>query len=121
MKDMNKLPTYLLMENVDALINKKNKPSFDKLNEEFSALGYQVKYDILNTKFCGIPQNRRRCFALYSLNDISEFTFPLPFDNGLRLKDILQKEVDDKYYINNETTKKFLDTLILNGELIWQK
>lgn len=117
MKKDGNAPTYLLMENVDALVNKKNKPKYEALNEEFAELGYSVKYCILNTKNTGIPQNRNRCYALYSLEDISDFDFPIPFDNGKRLEDILQDEVDDKYYITNISAQKLIDELILNGSL----
>lgn len=113
------LPRFLLMENVDALINNKNKPAYEAINKEFEELGYHIKYDIMNTKYTGIPQNRNRCYALYSLIPIDEFEFPHKFDNGVRLKDVLQNEdeVDEHYYIDNEKTEKLIKDLILNGTL----
>jgi len=120
MKETDTLPTFLLMENVDALINKKNKPQYEALNEEFKELGYECKYAVMNTKFTGIPQNRSRVYGLYYLDsvDLSKFEFPLPFDNGIRLKDVLEDEVDEKYYINNEKAQTLIDELIQNGTLI---
>lgn len=88
MKEEDNLPTFLLMENVDALVNKKNKPQYEALNEEFAELGYDVKYEVMNAKNCGVPQNRSRVFAIYWLKDrvdLSNFKFPQPFDDGRRL------------------------------------
>lgn len=120
MKDEDKLPTYLLMENVDALVNKKNKPQYEALNEEFSDLGYDVKWQVLNGKNCGVPQNRSRVFAIYWLRDkidLSTFEFPLPFDDGRRLKDVLLDEVDEKYYITNERAQALIRDLVMNDKV----
>ena len=75
MKEQGELPKFLLMENVDALINKKNKPQFALLNEEFDELGYNVYYSIINAKDCSYPevptpQNRKRCFGMYIRKDL---------------------------------------------------
>ena len=121
MKAENNLPTYLLMENVDALVNKKNKSQYEALNEEFSDLGYDVKWQVLNGKNCGVPQNRSRIFAIYWLRDkidLSTFEFPLPFDDGRRLKDVLLDEVDEKYYITNERAQALIRDLVMNGKVV---
>lgn len=121
MKAENNLPTFLLMENVDALVNKKNKPQYEALNEEFSDLGYDVKWQVLNGKNCGVPQNRSRIFAIYWLRDkidLSTFEFPLPFDDGRRLKDVLLDEVDEKYYITNERAQALIRDLVMNGKVV---
>jgi len=115
------LPTYLLMENVDALVNKKNKPQYEALNEEFADLGYDVKWQVLNGKNCGVPQNRSRIFAIYWLRDkvdLSNFEFPKPFDDGRRLKDILMDEVDEKYYITNERAQALIRDLVMNDKVL---
>ena len=121
MKAENSLPSFLLMENVDALVNKKNKPQYEALNEEFSELGYDVKYAVLNGKYCGVPQNRSRVFAIYWLRDyydLSTFEFPMPFDDGKRLKDILLDEVDEKYYIENERAEALIRDLVMNDKVL---
>lgn len=121
MKAENNLPTYLLMENVDALVNKKNKPQYEALNEEFSDLGYDVKWQVLNGKNCGVPQNRSRVFAIYWLRDkidLSAFEFPQPFDDGRRLKDVLLDEVDEKYYITNERAQALIRDLVMNDKVV---
>ena len=92
-------PKYLLQENVDALVNKKFKPDFDAFCRRLENLNYNVYWSILNAKECGVPQNRRRLFMIGIRKDIDtgKFTFPKPFDTGVRLKDILEKNVDEKY------------------------
>ena len=115
MKVKNLLPNFLLMENVDALVSKKFINDYENLNKEFAELGYDCKWQILNGKFCGVPQNRKRVFGLYALRDkvdLSKFEFPLPFDKGIRLKDVLEDEVDEKYYINNERTQELIKNLV---------
>lgn len=120
MKADNNLPTFLLMENVDALVNKKNKPQYEALNEEFAELGYDVKYEVMNAKNCGVPQNRSRVFAIYWLKDridLSNFEFPQPFDDGRRLKDVLIDEVHEKYYITNERAQALIRDLVMNDKI----
>lgn len=46
-----------------------------------------------------------------------QFTFPLPRKLNLRLKDMLEDEVDEKYYINNEKAQKLICTLYDRGQL----
>lgn len=123
MKKKNILPKYCFLENVDALVSKKFKPDFDKWCERMENLGYNTYWKVLNGKECGVPQNRKRVFALWIRKDIDtgEFTFPIPFDNGKRLKDVLlpSEEVDEKYYIENDRSKKLIEDLIANGSLKW--
>jgi len=64
-------------------------------------LGYHIYYKVLNTKDYGIPQNRERIFIV-GFREFREFSFPKPFNLELRLKDMLQDEVDDKYYLSDE-------------------
>ena len=112
-------PKYLLQENVDALVSKKFKPDFDAFCRRLENLNYSVYWSILNAKECGLPQNRRRLFMIGIRKDIDtgKFTFPIPFDNGIRLKDVLEKNVEDKYYINNESSEKLIQKLVDSGRL----
>ena len=115
----NRAPKYLLQENVDALISKKFKSDFDNWCERLDRLGYNTYYTCINGKNCGVPQNRNRVFSLSIRKDIDtdKFKFPIPFDNGIRLKDVLDDTVDEKYYINTEKAQKLIDDLILNGSI----
>ena len=75
-----------------------------------------------NAKDYGIPQNRERVFTISIRNDINkEFKFPEPFDNGIRLKDLLEKEVDEKYYINTEKANKLIEEFKANNKNNEQK
>lgn len=121
MKEDDNLPTFLLMENVDALVNRKNKPQYDLLNDEFKELGYECKWEVINGKNCGVPQNRKRIFAIYYLADrvnLDDYEFPKPFDTGKRLKDVLFEKVPDKYYITNEKAQKLINDLIVNDKIV---
>ena len=97
-------PKYLLFENVKNLVSKKFIDDYNKLLEILKELGYNSYWKVLNAKNCGIPQNRERVFVICIRKDIDKvaFTFPEPFDNGLRLKDMLEEDVDESYYIENE-------------------
>ena len=112
-------PKYIMFENVKALVCKKFKPDFDKLLNTLSELGYNSYWEVLNAKFCGIPQNRERVFCISIRKDIDtgKMTFPKPFDNGLRLKDMLDDKVDEKFYINNAKADQLIEELIENGTL----
>lgn len=109
MKENNTLPSFLLMENVAALVSKKFIKDYEEINQMFDDIGYNVYWKLINSKDCGVPQNRQRVFALYVRKDIDNgtFTFPKPFDNGVRLKDILEPEVEDKYYLSEKIQSRF--------------
>jgi len=108
-----KKPKYLLMENVKGLIGKQFKPSFDKIITELQEYGYNIYWDVLNAKDYGIPQNRERVIVISIRKDIdnNSFKFPEGFDNGIRLRDLLEYEVDEKYYISQDKTEKLLEQL----------
>lgn len=108
-----KQPKYLLMENVKNLVGKSFKPSFDKIIKELNEYGYNTYWKVLNAKEYGIPQNRERVFVFCIQKDFdnSNFQFPTPFDNGLRLKDLLDDKVDEKYYISQEKINQLITTL----------
>lgn len=97
-----KKPRHMLLENVKGLTFKKHKPTFDKIISELYHIGYFVKWQILNTKDYGIPQNRERiffaCFKYW--NDFCKFKFPEKEELTIFLKDILEEEVDEKYFLS---------------------
>lgn len=111
-KSKNELPQYLLMENVANLVSKKFIGDFNYLNILISEIGYNVYWKVLNAKDCGVPQNRKRVFAVYIRKDIDKgrMTFPVSFDNGVRLKDILEQNVDDTYYLSDEICSRLVIT-----------
>lgn len=103
------LPKVVIWENVKNVISKKHKHSFDKYTTELEKLGYTNYYQVLNAKNYGIPQNRERIFVVSVLEE-REFKFPEPFDNGVKLKDLLEYDVDEKYYISHEKYLKIINS-----------
>ena len=64
---------------------------------------YNLHWQVLNTKDYGIPQNRERVFLVGIRNDLpNNFVFPKKIPLKLRLKDILEDEVDEKYYLSDK-------------------
>lgn len=114
-----KLPKYLMFENVKNLISKKFIGEFNNLLGILDDIGFHTYWSVLNGKECGVPQNRERVFVICIRKDIDteKFTFPKPFDTGIRLKDILEDNVDEKYYINTEGANNLIDKLIVDGKL----
>ena len=108
---VNKLkPKYIIWENVKNLISKKHRHNFDKYLEALSKQGYRNYWQVLNAKDYGIPQNRERVFTISIRNDIDKgfFYFPQKQELKLRLKDLLEDEVDEKYYLSERMTKFFM-------------
>lgn len=99
LKECENLPQVLLMENVTQVHNKKNFADFKKWVECLEDLGYSNYYADLNAKDYGVPQNRNRTFMISILGDYY-YQFPEPFKLQKRLKDILETDVDEKYYLS---------------------
>ncbi|MGY0013235.1 DNA cytosine methyltransferase [Bacillus anthracis] len=100
-----KKPKYLLLENVKNLVGKKFKPDFDKWLEWLESQGYRNYWQVLNAKDYGVPQNRERVFVVSILGE-GIYDFPESFPLVVKLKDILEDEVDEKYYLNQEYTPR---------------
>jgi DNA (cytosine-5)-methyltransferase 1 len=110
-KECNELPEYLMLENVKNLVGKKFKVQFDEWICRLDELGYNTYWKVLNAKNYGIPQNRERVFAISIRKDIDTgYEFPVGFDNGKRLKDILESEVDEKYYLSEKVIDKITNS-----------
>ena len=105
-----KKPALSIIENVKNLTGKKFKKEFDMVLSDLYEAGYNSYYKVLNAKNYGIPQNRERVFIISIRKDLDngQFKFPEPFDNGIRLKDILEDKVDEKFYLSDEKVQKFL-------------
>src|SRR5574344_1452283 len=70
-------------------------------------LGYTNYYQVLNAKDYGIPQNRERVFTVSILGEHETFTFPPKQELKLKLKDMLESEVDEKYYLSDKMINFF--------------
>lgn len=99
-----KLPKYVVWENVAAVTCKKHKHNFDKYLDTLNELGYINHWKILNSKDYGAAQNRERVFVASIRKDIYKkpFNFVQREHKQLTMRDILDSEVDSKYYVDNE-------------------
>ena len=97
-------PKIIIWENVKNVLSKKHKHNFDAYIEQLDELNYNSYHKILNSRNFGIPQNRERIFVVSIRKDIDNgcFKFPEGFELKLRLKDMLDDEVDEKYYLSKE-------------------
>lgn len=105
-----KHPKFLLMENVKALVSDKFLPTFKLWLSWLDGQGYTNFCQVLNAKDYGIPQNRERIFVV-SIKDGGWFHFPQPIPLKLRLKDMLEDKVAEKYYLDQEKVDKFIAEL----------
>lgn len=108
---VNKLkPKYVIWENVKNMISKKHIHNFNNYIERMKELGYISYYQVLNAKDYGIPQNRERVFTISIRNDLNiGYVFPEKKELKLKLKDMLEEEVDEKYYLSDKMIDYILD------------
>lgn len=104
------LPNILLLENVPQLHSKKNMADFQSWIDFLTSIGYTSKWQDLNAKDFGIPQNRNRCFMVSWLGNFN-YTFPHGFELELRLKDVLEDHVDEKYYLSDKAVEGLVNQL----------
>lgn len=109
LKEMEELPQILLMENVPEVVSEKNMNDFAEWIAFLDSLGYRSKYEILNAKDFGIPQNRERCFMVSWLGDYF-YDFPPTHTHTRRepprLRDVLEKRPDQKFYLSGRAVSK---------------
>lgn len=105
--ECDELPQVLLMENVPQVIGKKNIKDFQLWRKKLESLGYSNYVQLLNSKDHGIPQNRNRCFMVSVLGDY-HYSFPKKKKLELKMKDLLEENVDEKYYLSDEVIQKFI-------------
>lgn len=109
-------PKYVIWENVKNLLSAKHRHNFDAYLEVMERLGYRSQYQVLNAKDYGVPQNRERVFTVSIRNDLDvDFKFPKPQELTIRLKDVLEPQVDEKYYLSDEQTKRLKTTTYNTG------
>ena len=117
-------PRYFIFENVKGLLSDDKGRTFHKWidflggksvngtqimfpNEE--SVPYHIYYKVLNAKHYGVPQNRERIFIVGIRDDKdNHFRFPKPFHLEKRLKDVLEDNVDEKYYLSESSIKKLI-------------
>lgn len=100
-------PKYVIWENVKNLLSKKHRHNFDAYLETMERLGYKNYYQVLNAKHYGVPQNRERVFTV-SILGCDKYSFPDPIPLDKKLKDVLEKNVDEKYYLSEKAMSCFM-------------
>lgn len=107
-------PNFGMYENVKNIVGKKFKETTFKLfEEELHEYGYNTYWKVLNAKDYGVPQNRERVYLLFIKKELDNgnFKFPEGFDNGIRLRDVLEEEVEESYYVSEEKLQRFITSL----------
>lgn len=96
-------PKYVIWENVKNMISKKHFHNFSNYINRMGELGYTSWYSVLDAKDFGIPQHRERVFTISIRTDLNKnFVFPPKQELKLKLKDLLEDEVDEKYYLSDK-------------------
>ena len=94
------------MENVDAVLNELNIAEFRRWLAKLTSLGYTSSYKVLNAKDYGVPQNRRRIFVVSMLGG-RMLDFPKPCPDGRVLRDVLEDDVDESFYLSEDKVAKY--------------
>ena len=111
LKEMDKKPQVLLMENVPQVHGKNNKEDFQQWISFLESIGYKNYWKDLNAKDFGVPQNRKRCFMVSLLGN---YTYHFPShknDTSIKISDLLEDTVEEKYYLHSDKAKKLIEQL----------
>ena len=103
-------PRYLLMENVKALVSNKFIGDFKQWQGELAKRDYTNFVKVLDSQHYGVPQHRERVFMVSILDENASFYFPEPFPLEKKLKDVLESNVDEKYYLKENQIKYIFST-----------
>lgn len=110
------LPQVLLMENVPQVISDANIKDFQLWQDFLTSKGYSNYVEVLNAKDFGVAQNRERCFMV-SIRGNYNYKFPKPITLKKTVKDYLENEVDEKYYLKNEKAQELIQKLISTNQI----
>lgn len=116
LNEVEHLPQVLVMENVPQVHSADNMADFRRWIEFLEGKGYSNWWQDLNAKDYGVAQNRERTFMVSVLGKY-QYKFPKPIPLTKTMRDYLEDEVDEKYYINNEKAKELIYSLIERGEI----
>lgn len=116
-----KKPKFIVLENVKGLVGKKHRATFDKILRSIIDLGYYVDWKVLNSKNYGTPQNRERVWIVFTRYDLGgPYLWKWPKEQELKLflKDVLDDEVEAKYYLSKDQINKLLNYNFDSGKRI---
>ena len=106
-QEENTLPEFLIMENVKNLVSKKFIGDFQRWIERLSEFGYTTFWKVLVASDYGIPQRRERVFAVSVRKDMGGYSFPEPMLLEKKFRDLLEEEVEGKYFLRKEMFEYF--------------
>jgi DNA (cytosine-5)-methyltransferase 1 len=95
-------PRIIFLENVKGFVNHDKGNTFRVVKETLEEMGYKVFTQVLNAKDFGVPQNRERIYIVAFLGNDIEFEFPNTIEHTLKVGDILEDNVDEKYTISDK-------------------
>lgn len=112
-------PKWGIYENVKNIVGRQFINTFQMFLDELHEYGYNTYYQVLNAKDFGVPQNRERVYLIIVQKefDNGKFKFPIGFESDICIKDVLEEDVDEKYYVNTPKAKQLIDDLIQSGKL----
>lgn len=91
------MPRFVIWENVANVVSERHIHNLHEYISRLNVLGYRSYWKLLNAKNFGIPQNRERLFVV----SVRDYVFPEGEELNLRLKDMLEDEVDSKYFLTS--------------------
>lgn len=105
-----KKPRFAIYENVKNIVGSRFKSTFDLFVKELEDYGYNVHWQVLNAKHYGIPQNRERVYCVIIRKDLDngKFKFPDPIPLKSALCDLLDDDVDERYYLSDEKVAQMI-------------
>ena len=110
-------PKFVIWENVKNVLSKKHKHNFDKYVDKLNDLGYNTYYQVLNARDYGVPHHRQRIFAISIRKDIDcGFAFPSKQELIKGLDDLLDCNVDEKYFISNAQIDSFQQSTYMQSK-----
>jgi DNA (cytosine-5)-methyltransferase 1 len=116
-------PRAIFLENVKNLTSHDNGDTFRVILNSLKSLGYKVKFQVLNSmEYGNIPQNRERVYIVgfKEIEDYDNFAFPQPTKLLVRFSDLLEKNVDNKYYYEGKPLFEKLKQYEINTETVYQ-
>lgn len=105
-----KKPRFAIYENVKNIVGARFRQTFDLFVKELEDYGYNVYWQVLNAKHYGIPQNRERVYCVIIRKDLDngQFKFPEPLPLKKSLPDMLETNVDERYYLSDDKVAQLI-------------
>lgn len=116
-------PDWGIYENVKNIVGKKFiHTTFKLFEDELKEYGYNTYWKVLNAKHFGVPQNRERLYLILIKKELDngQFDFPEPIELTTTLKNLLESEVEEKYYLPREKVSKLVTSIDNQGALLFK-